>query len=252
MLLRRWFPLLSFCLSVQALALDIPQNLNQSERKEMMRMFGLSTSTKMLTNPYPLGGYPGLEVGVAMEIVNTLDLGRWGSKSNQQAEFRYPRFSIGKGLYHNIDLFFQFTPFGENSQLTQYGGMVKWTFYQSKFLPVTLSTLAHVNTINLNDSFVAETVGFELVAGINVDSFALYFGGGPGQTYATFMSGAGTKAIVNPADPAVNANTNTVVESIQETRTFVGVSIHILDFFAAIQIDNHRDPVYSAKIGMRF
>ena len=226
-------------------ALDLPANLDKSDRLEMIRILGMATSSKSLSNPYPLGGFPGFEFGVSLEVINTRDLSQLGDKAPLNNELRYPRFSIGKGLYHNLDLFLHFIPYSKNTALSEYGGMVKWSFYQAKFLPINFSGFLHTSSVNVNDSFSCLTLGGDIMVGINANNFSLYFGGGQLRSQGRFM-GTGANGIVSSPN-----QTGMVSEKLIETHSFLGVSLHFLDLFAAAQIDRYRDPVYSAKIGIR-
>lgn len=249
-------------LSVQAFALEIPRQLNNQDRREVVRILGMNTSAKMLSNPYPLGGYNGLEIGLALEMINTRQLNHLGcvpgslgctnTERSNETEFRYPRISIGKGLYYNVDVFLHFMPPTSNKRIADFGGTLRWTFYQAKFAPINLSLLMHGTHFNVGDAFVNQSLGSELIAGINVNDFALYFGGGPVYSKGRFIAGTGPEALVDPTDPDVNGQTNTVAETLTETHTILGVSLHFQDLFTALQIDRYHDPVYGAKIGMRF
>ncbi|MCC7405861.1 MAG: hypothetical protein IT288_15785 [Bdellovibrionales bacterium] len=229
--------------------LELPKNLDHEDRVEVVRLVGLGTSSKLLTNPFPLGGYPGLEVGVSLELVNTADLSRLGAgTSSDEREFRFPRISFGKGLYNNVDVFFHFVPFSEDSQLSEYGGLFRWSFYQAKFLPINLSLLLHGSVLDVNDSLSSQTLGSELIAGISVNSFSLYFGGGFMNSSAEFVA-QGTDNIVAAADPPNRYGT--VEELVRETHSVVGFTIHFFEYFLAAQIDRYREPVYSLKLGLR-
>lgn len=242
-------------------AIEIPKRLDSQDRREVARILGLNTSTKILSNPYPLGGYSGLEIGVALEVINTADLSRLGCQStepgcpnqdpNDKNELSYPRISIGKGLYENVDVFLNFVPPFQNS-LADFGGMVRWSFFHAKFLPINLSWLIHANRMNINDSLTTENFGTEILAGINVNNFALYFGGGFVQSDSTFIGGDTGSGTVAPNDPELTTSSNILSERVSSSHMLVGVSLHFSDYFAAFQIDRYRDPVMSMKLGLRF
>ena len=111
---------LIFLFSLNAIALEIPKGLTKSDRTEMVRILGLNSATKILSNPYPLGGYSGLEVGYSLEFVNVRDMRRLGCAPGslgclntnlpEETEWRYSRLTVGKGLYSDVDAFFSFMP----------------------------------------------------------------------------------------------------------------------------------------------
>lgn len=246
-------------MAAPAFAFEIPKGLSASDRQEVVRTLGLNSATKILTNPYPLGGYSGFEVGASVEFINVRDIMKLGAgQSEEVSEWRYSRFTIGKGLYQDIDLFVHFMmPMG-GVETTDYGGMLRWSFYQARFLPINISLLATANQTNFNDSFINQNIGADMIVGVNVDGFSVYFGGGQVRASGTFSSvGSGTCAdgedcTIDPADPAVNSATHTVVQRVTETHMVVGLSLHFNDLFAAAEVDRYRDAVYSLKAGLHF
>lgn len=246
-------------------ALELPKGLTQADRADVVQTIGLGSSTKMLTNPYPLGGYSGFEVGYSIEFINIRDINHLGcsvgtagcpnSHVPDDDEFRFSRFTIGKGLYHDVDVFFSFAPPIGGSNISDYGAALRWAFYQAEFLPITFSTVFHTNRMNVGDDFIGLNFGAELMMGITVDSFSLYFGGGEIWSKGTFTvyrdstnPGSGT---VDPADPATT-DANTVNESTQQMHAVVGFSVQYENLFSAAEIDHYHDSVYSLKVGTRF
>ena len=61
-----------------AFALEIPRGLSQPDRVEVVETIGLGAAPKILSNPYPLGGYDGFEVGYSIEFINVRDVNRLG------------------------------------------------------------------------------------------------------------------------------------------------------------------------------
>lgn len=238
------FSILVFFSSASSNALEIPLNLTKGELDDVTRILGFNTSTKFLSNPYPLGGYTGLEVGVSLEIINIEELSLLGSQTSPQSEFRFNRISVGKGLYNNVDAFIHFVPYSRSNQVSEYGGLVKWGFFEAEYLPFSVSALFHLNTMNIEDSFVNQSVGGDLMFGVNVNRFALYFGGGYVRSRSLFTS--------NILDGSVALTPeNTYKETFNSGHSFVGVHFNIWKLFLAGQIDKYEDPVYSLKLGYR-
>ena len=251
----------------QVFAFDIPRGLSASDRKEVVRTVGLNSANKLLTNPYPLGGFDGFEIGYSMEFVNVRDIRRLGCTpgapgcANQaysdDTEWQYSRITVGKGLYSDVDVFLSFIPPTGPDRLSDYGGFLRWSFYQAQFLPINLSAILHYNQLNFSDAFLNRNVGAEIMAGINVDNFALYFGGGMVEARGTFTGATsggvcGDDCRVDGTDPKLNLGDRTVSNYVSETHTVVGLSLHHENLFAAAQVDRYRDAVYSLKLGMRF
>jgi len=255
------FIFMPFLFPISAYAFDIPTSLSASDRKEVVRTIGMNSATKALTNPYPLGGYSGLEVGYSLEFVNVRDVRSLGcnptcpgSARAEDAEWRYSRLTVGKGLYNDVDMFLSIVaPIG-SVRVSDYGAILRWAFYQAKFLPIHMSLLVSGNRMNYADTFVNQNLSAELLAGVNVDNFALYFGTGVIRSEGQFI-GATTpceSCTVDPNDPAINHNTRTVSETVQEMHTMIGFSLHHGNLFAAAQVDRYQDAVYSMKVGLRY
>jgi hypothetical protein len=259
----RSFLLALFFLTPLAHAFDIPKGLDADDRLEIVRTLGLNTATKMLNNPYPLGGYSGFELGYSIEYVNIRDIRRLGctpgsagcgnSRYADETEWRYSRLTIGKGLYNDLDVFFNFIPPVGGVHVSDYGGALRWSFYQARFLPINLAAIVHFDQLNYGDSFINHNFGGELMVGVNVDSFALYFGGGEIQATGTFIGGScGAHCTVDASDPSLDAQSRTVTAKVTTTHTVVGVSLHFENLFAAAEVDRYQDAVYSLKAGVRF
>lgn len=266
----RVFIFVLLCAAQVAHAFEIPKGLNADDRRQVIRTIGLNSAYKTLSNPYPLGGYSGFEIGYSVEFVSVSDIRRLGCKpgdpgcSNTEysndTDWRYSRLTIGKGLYNDIDVFFSFIPPAGNVRLSDYGGMLRWSFYQAKFLPINLAAMLHFNNMNFNNTFMDFNSGAELMAGVNIDNFALYFGGGVVQARGTFIAapfqptpGACTgDCTVEKSDPDYNTNTQTVSQVVTEGHTVIGFSAHYENLFAAAEVDRYRDAVYSLKVGLRF
>ena len=268
----RWISAVFIFVGASASALVIPRGLSQSDRIDVVETLGLGAAPKLLSNPYPLGGYSGFEIGYSVEFINVRDLNRLGcaagslncanTQSTNDDEFVFSRITVGKGLYRDVDVFFSFAPPIGGANISDYGGLLRWAFYQAEFLPITFSAILHGNRMNVQDEFVNQNIGTEIMVGVTVDNFAFYFGGGEIWSRGTFLlqgttvtdssgntdPGSGT---VSPSDPA-NNGLNTFSENTVDTHMVVGMSAQYDNLFGAAEIDHYRDSVYSMKAGMRF
>lgn len=248
-------------------AFDIPKGLNETDRNEIVRTLGLNVATKTLNNPYPLGGYSGFEIGYSIEYISIRDIRRTGcepgtpgcanKKYSDETEWRFTRLTVGKGLYNDIDVFFHFIPPIGNGHVTDYGGYVRWSFYQATFLPINISALAQFDQLNFNNTFLNRNLGAGLMVGVNVENFAIYFGGGHIQAVGTFI-GKNTSGdceancTVDPDDTAVDTYSRTATNKVSTLYTVVGLSLHYDNLFVAAEVDRYHDAVYSLKAGLRF
>jgi hypothetical protein len=119
-----------------------------------------------------------------------------------------------------------------------------------------VATLVHFNSLNFNDTFMNRNFGAELMVGVNVDNFAVYFGGGMLEAQGTFIASngavCGEECTVDGGDTEVDRSSNTVTNKVTEMHSVVGISAHFENLFAAAQVDRYRDAVYSMKLGLRF
>ena len=237
------------------LAFQLPL-FDKADLKEATQTLGYGTSARFLSNPFPLGGYSGFEVGYTYETVDIQDLYFLSANTTSDEDrLNFSRLSIGKGLFGDVDFFIHFSPFSRDPSINEYGASLKWNFYQARFIPFSLSILTHFNTINIQDDYTNENVGTDLIAGINVENFALYFGGGiisASSTYSKSTLNACT-AVGVPAgcDDSFGLNPVEARQREKDSHSLVGVHFNFLNFFVAAQIDRYTSPVYSLKLGYR-
>ena len=224
-------------------AIELPRNLTKENRLEALRIVGFGTSSKILSNPYPLGGYSGFEVGVAVENLPAEDLGRLGNRlSAPQQDVSYPKLSIGKGLYNDIDFFLHFTPYNRQDELAHWGGIVRWGFHQATFLPFNAAILVHMNNSNIGNQLTTRSYGADLIGGINVDNVALFAGVGVLEATGTFLGG----------NAGITDTMRMESETVNGLHTLVGANVRFANVFVAAQIDRYTLPVFSGKLGVRF
>jgi hypothetical protein len=222
--------------------LALPRNLNENERKKATEILGLSSSSKILSNPYPLGGFAGVEIGYSTEVIATGELSRLGSKAASQNETNYSLLTIGKGLYNNIDLFIQFTPFTQEESISNFGGQVRWGFYQADYLPAHLSVIASGNTVNFQNKISTVSTGLDLVAGFSAQDVTLYTGIGLIRVIGSFIGGP-----EGVTDTGASARAD-----ISESHYVGGVNLKFSKAFLALELDRYTQATYSAKLGARF
>jgi len=225
-------------------AIELPTGLRRDELDDVVRILGFNSSARFISNPYPLGGYSGLEIGVTLETINTEELSLLGDQNVRDDELQISRISVGKGLFNDIDVFINFVPYSRSNQINEFGGLAKWTFFEGQFLPITGSALLHFNTISIEDSFVNQSTGGDLMLGVNAEHFSLYFGAGYVRTRSQFTA--------NILDGSVTLSPQTTFrESFSSSHSFVGVQVQFSKFFIAGHLDRYADPVYSVKLCTR-
>lgn len=223
-------------------ATDIPRNLNHPDRVRALEILGFGSAAKILDNPYPLGGYTGIEMGVTSEFIPLEDLSGLGNGTNDRGELNYYTLTFGKGLFYNIDTLVYFTPFVQSEKVSNFGAQIRWGFYEASFFPIAFSTILYGGGVNYSNLINATTIGLDLVATVTMDNVALYFGGGKIRAIGQFIGGV---------DGVTDSGT-TEQEDILDSHVVFGINVDIQKFFVALEIDRYADSMYSGKVGLRF
>ncbi|WP_413295223.1 hypothetical protein ACLSU7_09125 [Bdellovibrio sp. HCB185ZH] len=240
---HRFFIFLITFICAQAHAMtDLPRNLSTRDQVRTLEILGYGSAAKILGDPYPLGGYSGVEIGLATQFIPVSDLATMGSGTEDKGELSYYTLSLGKGLYYNIDTFVYFSPSLQNEEMQNFGGQIRWGFYEAPFFPISFSALMYAGGANIQNLVNISTVGWDLIGTVNMENVALYFGWGRIRAQGTFIGGTG----------GITASGNTESQNISEDHTFFGVNVEISKAFIALEVDRYTDSVYSGKLGYRF
>ncbi|AHZ83649.1 hypothetical protein Bb109J_c3040 [Bdellovibrio bacteriovorus] len=223
-------------------ATDLPRNLTQGDQIRTLQILGFGSASKILDNPYPLGGYTGIEVGLSTEFIPAEDLSALGSKTQDKGEFSFYTLTIGKGLYYNIDAHVYFTPTVQEEKMQNFGAQLRWGFYEASFFPLTLTAMVYGGGANFSNLINVSSMGYDLIATVTMNRLAIYVGGGRLRAIGTFIGGP----------DGITADQNTVTQDIVEDHAVFGINVDIAKMFIAMQIDRYADSVYSGKIGFRF
>jgi hypothetical protein len=219
-------------------ALTIPTALSDNDQLTILQTIGFATAFRPIDSPYPLGLYSGVEIGMSIEDIPTGDLGYLGTGASVEKSVVYPKFSLGKGLFESVDLFFSFVPYTQGTSLGVYSGALRWAFYQATFVPATFSLLISGSSTNLDNLFFAQTEGPDIVTGVNADPFSFYIGAG-----TLYGQGQYDQSIT-----IEGAATNQVARAFH---TLLGATLTLDQVFAAIELDNYATTTFSFKIGVR-
>lgn len=231
----------AFSLDVQA-NFRMPKLLTKKDREQSLEILGFGSASKILGNPYPLGGYSGVELGISSEFIPIVDIASLGGKTSSQTELQYYSLSFGKGLYHNVDTFFYFSPFTQTENITSYGAQIRWGFLELPTIPAMLSFIFHGDGVNFFNQVNTRTLGADLIATINIEDTALFFGIGQARSIGTFIGGA----------DGITDSGNNQQEDIYQNHTLFGLNIDFNNYFLAVQVDRFSQSNYSTKLGMRF
>lgn len=244
--------------SLATAGLMLPSQLNSQERESILRLVGFGSSTKFLSDPFPLGGYYGFEAGMTVETVGTQEISRMGSHlESTQSDITIPKITVAKGLYNNVDMTLQFTPYSQRTELSQYGASVRWTFFQGVSSPFALGFHAHFNSANINNQVAMRTYGLDLLGGFYSAGLSVFAGVGSIQSAGSFIGGTS----------GVTESQRLEMASVSSLHSFAGVAFRLnsvrLDLkesresyswepYAVVQLDRYSQNVISAKLGLRF
>ncbi|MEN0057677.1 MAG: hypothetical protein AAGB31_02490, partial [Bdellovibrio sp.] len=207
-----------------------------------LQILGFGSAGKILDNPYPLGGYTGIEVGLTSEFIPVEDLANLGDTTDASGEFTYYTLTFGKGLHYNVDIHVYFTPFIQKEKIQTYGGQLRWGFYETSFFPLSFSAMVYAGGANFANLINVTNWGADLLATVTMDNVAVYAGMGRIWSVGQFIGGA----------DGVTDNQETVERSYSDMHSVFGLNIDIDKFFVAMQVDRYVDSVYSGKVGFRF
>jgi hypothetical protein len=232
-----------FSISWQApAAMSLPKNLKASERETTLGILGFGSAAKLLSSPYPLGGYDGVEVGLNSEYIPLSDVASLGSKSTSRSDINYFNLVLGKGLFYNIDVLVQFIPMPQDESLSGFGGQLRWGFYETKFMPAALSLVFHGASTNFNNLLGSETTGFDLIGSVNMRDVSLFFGAGQARSVGKFIGGV----------DGVTDTGNTETTDVASQHTVFGISIKMSNVFLALEVDRYVQSTYAGKLGVHF
>lgn len=231
--------LIFLLLGISAHGALVSNSLSEEDRREVVKTLGHASSLKVLGDPYPLGGYSGFEFGITIESVPTESFVDLGDKTAGGELLTYPVVSIGKGLYHNIDIFGHFSLFGTENRVGVYGGMIRWGFYESPAMPLTLSLSLQTSSNNFDNLITGEVFAALLNMGLNFKKTSLYMGLGKVNSKAEF-----SKDLNNtPSSETVSA---------EDTQFKVGGVYHLRPYFIAVEFNRYVISHFSARLGIRF
>lgn len=240
---RLLIALFIFVFSWQApAAMIMPKNLNPTEREAALGILGFGAASKLLSSPYPMGGYDGVEVGVSSEYIPLADVASLGNKSTSRSDLNYLSVTFGKGLYYNVDLLLNFIPMPQDESISGFGGQIRWGFYETKFMPAALSLVFHGAATNFNNLLGAHTSGADLIASVNMRDVSLFFGAGQARSVGTFVGGTN----------GVTDTGSTEATDVSSPHTVFGISIKMSNVFVALEVDRYVQSTYAGKMGLRF
>lgn len=223
-----------------------PLNLDKVERQALLSTMGFGTAPKVLSNPYPLGGYEGWEFGASSEFLSLQKVAGLGSapvgQTVSRGEFNFYNLSLSKGIYQNIDTALSFMPSLQGESIAGFGVSLRWTFYESPYIPLALATNIYGGGVNIQSKLSSQTTGIDLLCTMAMDDLALYFGVGQAKVVGVFTGGTG----------GLTDNGETTKEGLSSSHSLFGLAFQLSKMQIAFQVDRYVDPTYGLKVGLRY
>ena len=222
--------------------LRIPGNLTAADENTALEILGLSTVMKTLGDPFPLGGYSGIEFGLTMNVISSAEIARLGSRTTAQSETNYHTLTAGKGLYRNLDALVSFSHAGQSENIQSFGMQFRWGVFQAEYLPIYSSLVLSMASTNFNNLIITNNYNLDILFGFKEGDLTLYFGGGMIRALGTFSGGTG----------GVTASGKTDYHALTAEHVLAGLNVKFGNWFTAFELDRSSGPTYSAKLGYRF
>ena len=223
-------------------ALDIPTQMTSGEQVRALEVVGLGTTSKFLSNAYPLGGYSGFEVSLSMASMDTGAISNLGSTTRRTEDFYYPTITLGKGLYNDSDIFIHFMPPSKTTEVSNFGASYRWGFYQALFLPLNFSLIAHAGTSNIKNRITTKNLGADLMIGMTLEQFSFFIGGGYANSSGQFTGGTSGVTLSNQSEN----------HKVDSSHFMFGGTYNFDPFFVGLSLDRYVEAVYSFKTGFLF
>ena len=222
--------------------LEIPTQLTTDDQARVLEIVGLGSTSKFLSNAYPLGGYHGLEVSLSFEAIDTSEISNLGNLTNDKSTLYYPSITVGKGIYNDSDIFVHFMPPSKTQEIAKFGASFRWGFYQALFLPLNFSLVAHADMSNIKNKITTKNLGADLLMGMTLSQFSFFLGGGWVNSSGSFIGGAS----------GVTASNNKETQKVESSHFMLGSTYNFEPLFIGFSIDRYTEAVYSIKTGFLF
>ena len=223
--------------------LSIPTNLSDEDRRALVETLGYGIGAKVLGDPFPLGGYSGVELGITNQFISTEDVSKLGDHASTQARTPYLGLSFAKGLYYNFDVFINFVPVGQDEQVSGFGGGLRWGFFQAEYLPISLSVQLASESLDFQNKINVSAQTFDLIASYKFEPVTIYLGGGTISASGEFLGGGADGVTDSGSVENVSTSANHYLS---------GLVYRFSTFFVAAEVDRAEQTCYGVKIGARF
>lgn len=215
--------------------------MDRTKMKSLLQVMGPATSSTLLSSPYPLGGWEGFEIGLSKHYLPISYLSELDPALSEQKDYDYPLITVGKGLFHNIDLFLSIIPIINIESLNYFNTQLRYQFWKSQNNVFHLSGLLFAGTSTINNHLNMQNYGFDVVGTVILDRVSIFLGLGRLLNTGRFIGGSN----------GVTESQNTETERLSLPHQLIGIEWPFGRFFLAAEVDRYIIPHYSVKLGYR-
>lgn len=220
---------------------NLVPHLTHHQRQQALEILGLGSHTKNISLPTPLGTDSGLEVSLSFEFLNTRSIHNLIQDETSQHTLYYPKILIGKGIYDKLDFFIEFIPYTATFGISEFGGTLRYHFYQTEN-GWTFSGTIHGNNMNFNNQLISHNWGSDLLVGWSSSSLSFFTTIGWAQSNGKFIGGS----------QGVTESLRDENEQVGTLHTSLGVSTQISPVNIALSYDHYKESTYTIKLGLVF
>lgn len=235
------FLVLLFVFPLQGISVQLPRQLNGSDRSIALKTLGFGTATKLNVDPTPLGGYEGFEFFISTDVISIKNVQDLGNRSGSGDQLITTSFGFGKGIFFDVDTYVYFSPLQWQSKYSQIGGYIRKVVYVNDTNPFQISLNLHGNGTSIENLVHLRTTGFDAVFSYEWPQVTLSLGGGLARSIGTFIGGV----------DGINSTAETHSNDIQQQHLLVSLAKGWGKNYLSLQYDRYFDASYSLKYGFR-
>ncbi|MEK6773757.1 MAG: hypothetical protein AABY64_07445 [Bdellovibrionota bacterium] len=247
MLVRLVLSLIFSLISSQAISAQLPKQLTESDRQEVLKILGFGSATKLNSDPTPLGGHSGLEFFISSDVISIESLQKLGDRSGSGNQIMSNSIGVGKGLFFDIDTYLFFSPLQLQNKYSQMGAYIRKVIYTDDNRPWRAALSLHGNGTSYENLVNLTTSGVDLIFSYEWPEITVSAGVGQARTIGTFIGGG-----IGPNGPyGINDTSDTFSGDLQQHHWLVSISRRWEKTYLSLEYDRYYDATFSLKFGYR-
>lgn len=234
--------IISLSSSVVFASLQIPRSLSSHDRHQALKILGFGGVQKIYSDPTPLGGYPGYEMGFSYDVIQLKTFEELGDGIDTQKDLSYVSLSFTKGIFYDVDLGLSFTPLPQGAGVAAFAGQLHRSIVKD-FHGFDFSFWIHGNSTSFVNVIHTKNLGVLFVSSTSVPFGSLYAGAGYLRCIGSFIGGA---------DGVTDTN-ETIQEDLYSAHWLIGGTYSFAkNYFVALEANAVYQVSYGLRVGQRF